>query len=238
MLATARDQFDSSRMHMCNQEEKPKVKIEPGASSGASGEPGASSGVSGGPEAAEDTPLKKTILCLKGDTKKVLRRLGEVDPSNTSASRAVNALHITEDHDFDDGIRKLKCGVTNSNKAMEVAQAIQYEVINDHNNASRDANGDLIGLPRDVANLLGEGWRPVPHDFKSNLKHVRGSFASAVKATAAITQSDASKALAQHMGSKLRAFSDDLHQAAKHDTAPEISLKDAQSRKSSYEPLV
>ena len=72
--------------------------------------------------------------------------------------------------------------------AERVAESIQSDVLNRHDQSARDDTGCVTGVPHDVAQLLNAAdWRLQPHDVAhQTFKHFRGSFPIAVDTVATL----------------------------------------------------
>ena len=105
----------------------------------------------------------------------------ELDPTDTSASRALDAINLNSSMDFDEGVRALRRSLRNAFTADGTTLAIQDKVLESHNSSNRDADGRIDGVPVGIADVLHEDdWKLMPHAVMSSIKHVRVSFPLAV----------------------------------------------------------
>ena len=118
----------------------------------------------------------------------VMRSGVEVDPTTNSASRSLSALNLDSNVDFDAGIRALRGSLRKAASAERIAESIQSDVLNRHDQSARDDTGCVTGVPHDVAQLLSAAeWRLQPHDVAhQTFKHFRGSFPTAVDTAATL----------------------------------------------------
>ena len=133
-------------------------------------------------------PAKRMVRTLakaktNAEEAEMLRTSGELDPlSNTCAARALEALELSNNVDFDEGVRIIKGGLRDATVGDKVLNALQDEVISKHKTDNRDAGGRCNGLPKDFADVLGTDFHLLPHELCGNMHHLRGSFPQAVKA--------------------------------------------------------
>jgi hypothetical protein len=107
----------------------------------------------------------------------------ELDPTDTSASRALDAINLNSSMDFDEGVRALRRSLRSVFTVDGTTLAIQDKVLESHNSSNRDADGRIDGVPVGIADVLHEDdWKLMPHAVMSSIKHVRGSFPLAVEA--------------------------------------------------------
>ena len=159
----------------------------------------------------------------------VMRGGVEVDPTTNSASRSLSALNLDSNVDFDAGIRALRGSLRKAATAERIAESIQSDVLNRHDQSVRGDTGCVTGVPHDVAQLLNAAdWRLQPHDVAhQTFKHFRGSFPIAVDTVATLGKCNLKKEAHVVLHAKLRAVRAALHQPAIHDEAPVITKEEA-----------
>lgn len=144
-------------------------------------------------------------------------RSGVVDPAQSSAARALKAMNLGVDTDFDDGVRALKRGFSETTEADAITEHIQSLALADHNDSQRKR---MNNLPTEIADSLGSSWHISPHNFKSNLRHMRGSFPMATKAAGVVVSLRDTKNTHTTFVAKMMKHREELHEPAIHDDAP------------------
>ena len=86
---------------------------------------------------------------------------------------------------------------------------------------------DNLGLPAEIADVIGPDWRTVPHKFHGNLRHVRGNFPLVAKVVKTLMSANRNKAVPRKLDAAIRQYRTELHQPAFHDQAPVVT-KDEQ----------
>ena len=181
-------------------------------------------------EWSERSPKPK-LLQKKAE---MLRTSGDLDPlSNTCAARALKALDLSDNVDFDEGIRIIKGGLRDATVGDSVLNALQDEIISKHKTDNRDADGRCNGLPKDIADVLGTIFHLLPHEFCGNLRHLRGSFPQAVKAAGTLMSANQKKKVPMHLGQKLFEFREQIHEPAYHESSRKV--KPAESAQNTLE---
>ena len=159
----------------------------------------------------------------------VFRRSGEMDPCESSASRALGSLSLSAGTDFDDGIRTIKAGLRSTTVADGVASELQAQAIDEHAERQRNKDGAYNGLPKDIADVLGTDWHLLPHEFPGQLRHMRGSFPMVAKVVGTFIQAKQTKAIPREFASKLFPMREEMHNPAMHDKAPRVHKQEAAS---------
>ena len=86
---------------------------------------------------------------------------------------------------------------------------------------------DNLGLPVEIADVIGPDWRTVPHKFHGNLRHVRGNFPLVAKVVKTLMSANRNRAVPRKLDAAMRQYRTELHQPAFHDQAPVVT-KDEQ----------
>jgi hypothetical protein len=166
---------------------------------------------------------------LAADQIVAMKSGAEINPATNSASRALSALNLDADVDFDAGVRSLRRSLRNASAAEQVSLAIQDDVINRHDRESRGKSGSMQGIPDGVTEALPtDSWRLLPHDVAlPTFKHFRGSFPLATDAAEILGQCNQKGCVSVAYNSKLMQFHTDIHRPAVHDNAPVITRAEA-----------
>ena len=73
----------------------------------------------------------------------ILMRSGDVDPVQSSAARALDAMNLDIDTDFDDGIRASKKGFSEATEADAITERIQSPTLKYHTDSQRKRMNNL-----------------------------------------------------------------------------------------------
>ena len=152
-----------------------------------------------------------------------------VNASESSSLSALQSIAIDLDTDFDVGIRTIKKAILHDHQVDNAEHALEDACIDVHDSKSRNADGYPIGVPTEIASILGDDWRLLPTSFQSEVRHYRGAFPAATDAAATVSQQNGSTTLGKAVVAQLRQFRTELHRPGQHDQTPKPT-----SRQSDY----